>query len=270
MANRFSEEYKIDIWGDPFGSTEEQFMPYLDMLGYDSVDFIVNGSIKGATAAAGSTDVQVITCRLLQASGATGAGVTAISSATCSMTKGGSAITTASHGKSLVLYFSTMKSSAAGAATFTIIGEGFTMATAGGAATVVQVAEDSDATTISEAFKTAFDLSTLSSSWKATTQAGSPRIYIRPKTATSVGSTVYVSVTGAATNINAGIPELGGHIGLRSEHMKDGCRYITIGVKTTNIGTPFQVTCIRKKIDLPITQTNEQFAVSKVLGSTSV
>jgi hypothetical protein len=270
MANRFSEEYKIDIWSDPYGSTVEQFMPYLDMYGYESIDFIIDGCIKGATGGAGygATDVQVITCRLLQASNSTGGGATAISSATAVITKDTTDITTALKAKSLVLMFSTYKSSAAAAATFVVNTVHYTLATAGAAATIVQCVTAGAASVVSEAFKTAFDLG--NTAWTASTQAGSPRIYIRPKNSTSVGDTVYVSAGGSPAVINPGVPNIGAHIGMRAEHMKDGCRYITLGSKSTLLATPISVTVLRKRIESPITQTNQDIVISKLLGSTSV
>ncbi len=265
MAKRFGEQYKIDIWGDPYGSTVEQFTPYFDMLGFDGIDFIVNAGVLAATQA--STGVGVITCRLLQATGATGGGATAISSATAVMTKGGTVVSTGSHGKSLLLRFTTLTA----AATVTVLGQEFIASTNGSAAYYFAGLASNAATVASEGFKTAFNATnnTLSSAWVATTHASGPYVFIRPKTVTSVPSSYYVSAAGS-TLINVGIPELGGHIGIDSQYLKDGCRYVSLGAKSSVVATPITVTVIRKKADGPAANTNEQIAVSKYITTTSV
>jgi len=265
MAKRFGEQYRIDIWGDPYGSTAEQFTPYFDMLGYDSIDFIINSGIRASTAE--STYQGTVVCRLMQASNATGGGATAISSATACMSKGGTAVTTASHGKSLVVSFTTLSSGA----TVTVLGQQFIANSSASAAYYFSGAASVQATVASEGFKTAFNSpnNTLSSAWVATTHASGPYVFIRPKTVTSIDSTFYVSAAGS-TLINVGIPELGGHIGFDAQYLKDGCRYVSCGVKGGTVANPIAITVIRKKSSLPADNTNEQIAVSKYVTTTSV
>ena len=77
----FLEQYKVNVARCTTGNTDVQYSPYYDMQGVKHADFFLQGVVMHEASLTG-TGVQLITAALYQASGSTGAGSSAISSAT--------------------------------------------------------------------------------------------------------------------------------------------------------------------------------------------
>ena len=282
MPKWFSEGHKIDIWADPIGGcTAVRYLPYYDMRGYESIDFFVSGAIEGGTVAA--TAAQNVSAQIYRATDSTGGGATAISSATGTIGKIGTAITTVAKGKGLFIEFTTKLNHAAFGATMAVLGQEFVSATANSAAYFFCGLASAVSSGAAGGFITAFNNTncTLSSAWKAEKGQLSTTltyVYIRPKGETFVGATEYVSAGGSTLAGGIGIPSVGMHLAVKTEQLKDS-RYVTIGyaqagadavTSTVVVRQPISVFVVRTKGDnKPSTMTGLGVGYSKNLPATA-
>lgn len=276
MGKNFTDRNKIDLWADPIGigiqDTSMRYTQYYDMRGYESIDFLVSGIFEGSTH--GQTAIQYTDFQIYKATDSSGGGNTAVSSATGRMTKVGTAITTAAKAKSLYISFSTKINDAAMGATFSVLGQDFFSATGNSAAGAFAGLSSVAATVAALSFITAFNTHTSATAWKAElgpTCTAFAEVMIRPKSETAVGSTVYVSA-GGSTVLPVGVPRMGGHLGIKTEHLRDGYRYVALGMKSgasgmttgTWVRRPVSVFAIRKRADdAPIASTGSDIQFSK-------
>jgi hypothetical protein len=227
------------------------------MLGYSRLDAFVEGILwMTATGAGGGTVAQTITAQLYQATNSTGGGATAMSSATCAMGKDGTAAISTAGGlpKFGILSFSTISGSAA--LTVSVGTAAYVSASVGAAAAAHRwVAGASAAATVaSEAFAAMFNstvyntAAVIVSNFYADTAwatAGVANIAIRRRPE-KADSTVALTLTCPSTLVGCG-GMFSGHIGIEEKHLKDGCRYVSVGYKSTDIAGPIAVTVIREK-----------------------
>jgi hypothetical protein len=261
----FQEKYKVDIAVfDATGSTTEKVSQYFDMLGYRRIDFIAQGRML--PLAADTTRVNIFTMRLLSATNNTGGGSTAISSATAIMGKQstGVSITSTDKVRELILTFTT-RVVLGGAATVSILGQKFKGATGATAAYAFAGGASAQATVASEGFVAAFNLAnnTLSPVWEAATMANSSSVRIYAK---DPNNTVAITATGT-TIICLGVGRSIGHLGLESQHLKDGQRYVAICLTSSGVAGPISILAIREAESLPVTQN--AFAISKTMGGST-
>jgi len=277
-----TDKVKINIFADPIGGcTAVRYTQYYDMLGYESIDFVVSANICGASDM--TTAMQNISCQLYKATNSTGGGSTAISSATGVVAKTGTAITTVLRGKSLDLAFTTAITLDIVGATITVLGQEFVSATGNTAAYYFQTDGSAAATVAAAGFITAFNNTncTLSSAWKAElgqTSSGKARVYIRPRSETAVPSSYHVSA-GGSTLCGIGVPAVGVHLAAKIEHLKD-YRYVALGfsqlgaslVSSTIIHRqPLSVTVLRTLAgNTPPLSTGSEIAYSKRILATQL
>jgi len=277
-----TDRHKINIFADPIGGcTAVRYTQYYDMLGMESIDFVVSANIAGASN--GTTAMQNVSVQLYRATGSTGGGSTAISSATGVVAKTATAITTVARGKCLDLCFDTVLTHANYGATVTVLGQEFISATGNSAAYYFDGTASAAATVGAVGFITAFNNTncTLSSAWKAEigqTSTGLARVFIRPKSETSVPSSYHVSA-GGSTIVSVGIPAVGVHLSAKTEHLGD-YRYVALGfsqlgaslVPSTIIHhQPISITVIRALAGgTPALTTGTEIAYSKRLQATQL
>lgn len=277
-----TDKHKIDIFADPIGGcTAVRYTPYYDMRGYESIDFVVSGNIAGASN--GTTAKQGISAQLYRATGSTGGGSTAISSATGSVSKSATAVTTAVKGKCLDLSFSTRFTHANFGATVTVLGQEFLTATAASAAYYFCGLSCAAATVGAVSFVSQFNATncTLSSAWKAEmgqSSTGLARVFIRPRSETSVPSSYHVSA-GGSTIIGVGVPAVGVHLAAKTELIGD-YRYVACGFAQTGASLvpstivhnqPVAITVIRTLAgNAPPLTTGSDIAFSKRLQATQL
>lgn len=268
---------KIDVWSDPVGigrqSTAVRYTPWYDMQNYQSIDFVVQSMFEGTTY--GTTSAQYSDFQIYKATDSSGGGSTAISSATGRMTKAGTAITTAAKAKALMLTFDQSLSDGNLGATVSLLGQDFLTADVGGSAAgafcgLASVA----ATVVAKSFCSVFNTHTSCTAWKAElgeTSTGRAVVYIRPKSETAVAASVYVSA-GGSTLIPVGVPQMGGHLGITTDLLRDGYRYVALGIAQSASGLttgqpckPVSVTVLRERAaDGPVASTGSdvQFSMS--------
>lgn len=260
----FQEGKKIDFAVfDTTGSTAEQVSPYFDMLGYDRIDFLVQGRL--VPTAALSTLVQQYSMRLLQASGATGAGSTNISSATAVMGRSvKNCVSLADKANEIYIQFTTLASGA----TFSIAGYQYSFdSTAVATSRIMDSTGATGAASVAaEAFVTNFNSTAnnpLATVWKAATIA-SALVKVGPYNVNA--QSTYITATGS-TLVNMGMGNCIGHLSVDSQFLTDGKRYVAIGVKTTNAAAPIVAVAMRQAVNAPV--TNYAVSVSKSMaGST--
>lgn len=260
----FQESKKIDFAVfDTTGSTAEQVSPYFDMLGYDRIDFLVQGKL--VPTAALSTLVQQYSMRLLQASGATGAGSTAISSATAVMGRSvKNCVSLADKANEIYIQFTTLASGA----TFSIAGYQYSFDSM--AIPTSRVMDSTGATgqasVAAEAFITNFNSTAnnpLATVWKASSVA-SALVKVGPYNVDA--QSTYLTATGS-TLVNMGMGNCIGHLAIDSQFLSDGKRYVAIGIKTTDAAAPIVAVAMRQPINGPV--NNLAVSVSKSMaGST--
>lgn len=252
----FQEKYKVDIaLFDSTGSTTEQVSDYFDMRDYRRADFVLQSKVVPAFASA--TGVQLFTLRLLQSSNSTGGGSTAISSATAVCGKNGTAsITTASKMREAWIRFSTINSDSA--VHIVINSASYISATSGSAAHYFACGASDNATVASEGFVAMFNSTVLNTAtsitekWAAATDAGGAYVRIYPKTKDATDF-ISIATTGSSKISVGGIFQI--HIGMERQFMKDGCRYLAIGAKSSANALPFNITVVREREGAPAPQT---------------
>jgi hypothetical protein len=262
----FQEKHKIDLAiFDSTGATAETISQYFDMLGHERIDFLVQTRFQLPTTLT-STLVEQGVIRLLQASGATGAGATAISSATAVVGRSvKNCVSLADKANEIYIQFTTLASGA----TFSVAGYQYSYdSTADATARVMNSTGATAAASVaSELFVTNFNSTAnnpLATVWAAATVA-SALVKISPFNVDAQAT--YLTATGS-TLVNVGMGKCVGHLGLDAKFMKDGCRYVAIGFKSSNANTPVAAMAIRTAISNPV----NQWAVSaskSMAGSTS-
>jgi hypothetical protein len=269
MPKWFSEGHKVDIWADPIGGcTAVRYLPYYDMRGYESIDFFVSGAIEGGTVAA--TAKQNVSAQIYRATNSTGGGATAISSATGTIGKTGTAITTVAKGKGLMIEFTTGLTHAAFGATMTILGQQFVSATGNTAAYYFAGLGSAVSSLVAGGFITAFNNTncTLSSAWKAEKGQHSTSktfVYIRPKGETFVGATEYVSAGGSTIFGGIGVPSVGMHLSVKTEQLKDS-RYVTLGYAQQGASLVTSTVVVRQPISIFVVRTKGEDRPSVMTG----
>lgn len=267
----FQEKYKINCaLFDATGSTTERVSDYFDMRGYRRADAILEGFLSPATGGP-STLAQAFTLRVLQATDSTGGGATGISSATAGpscMGKDAATGISATVGlREGWIRFSTMHGSVAD---FTVNVGTAAFTSGSAAAAMVFAAQASDNATIaSEGFVTLFNSTVnntstaLTANWRASTWSGGALVRISPIDHEATGS-LRLGTTGAS-NISVG-GLFTGHVGIDAQYMKDGCRYIAVGAKSTSGAFPFTVTLVREKVNAPAVQ---EWNISKSINQST-
>lgn len=272
----FQEKYKIDVGRFSSGSTAEIFTPYYDMRGYKSADFLFEGIVHSLSSGGlGATDFGQWTLRAMQATSSTGGGASAISSATAVVGKESATGFSATRGcREGWISFSTISGSAA--LNFTVGTAAFvtaSVATPAAAMTLVAGAS-AQATVAREAFITLFNSTQYNTStvlvnnWYACTDAtvtGDPWVRIIPRNQDSTNQ-LALGTTGSSQIAVGGV--FTAHIGVSNHHLKEGARYVSLGVKSTEFANPFTVTVIREPENKP---AKNIFGVDKTLqGSTGL
>lgn len=269
----FQEKYKVDIARFSSGSTGEVFTPYYDMKGYRRVDFLFGGLVNSPSSGAlGATDYGEFTLRAMQASNSTGGGASAISSATAVVGKESATGFSATRGcREGMIYFSTISGSAAlevyvGTAMY------FSDSVAAAAAPMTWVCGASaEATVAVAAFVAMFNGATntataVSANWKATANAtvtADRWVRIVPKDRDSTHQ-LRLGTTGSSQLGVGGV--FSAHIGIDAQHMADGKRYVSLGIKSTEFANPYSVTIVREP---EIAPAKNVFGVDKTLNSAS-
>lgn len=252
----FQEKYKVNIaLFDATGATTEKVSDYFDMKGYRRADFILEGAVRPTTGGP-STNLQIFTLRLLQASNSTGGGSSAISSATAVVGKrAATGVSATDNLREGWIRFSTFHGSAADY-TLNVGTAAFLSASAAAAMAFAAQASD-NASIASEGFVTLFNSTVnntstaLTENWVASTWAGAAMVRISPKDHEST-FTLRLGTTGASEISVGGV--FTAHIGMETQFMGDGKRYIAIGAKSSADPCPFTITLLREKIDAPAVQ----------------
>lgn len=267
----FQEKFKVNVaLFDSTGSTTERISDYFDMRGVKRADAILEGFMSPTTGGP-STLAHAFTLRLLQATDSTGGGATGISSATAgpsNMGKDSATGISATVGlREGLIRFSTMHGSAAD---FTVnVGTAAFTSGSAAAAMVFSAQASDNATLASEGFVTLFNSTVnntstaITANWRASTMAGVAMVKISPIDHESTGS-LRLGTTGAS-NISIGGVFMG-HVGIDSQFMKDGCRYLAVGAKSTSAAFPFTVTLVREKVDTPVVQ---EWTISKSISQST-
>lgn len=251
----FQECHKVQIGLFSTGATVEQVTPYYSMKGMKRVDFVVSGLVQlSASGGAGATEHQQFTCRVLQASDATGGGASAVSSATAVVGKDATAgITTAAKMREGRISFSTLTSAVP--VTVTIGTAVYTGATAAAAMTFPCASAAAAATVAMEAFVTMFNstvnntATAVTEKWQAATMAGAfAKIIAKDPDGTDL---LTLSNTAGCTQIGVG-GVFQAHIGIDSQFLGEGKTHVALGIKSTCDPCPFTVHVIREKEQKPV------------------
>jgi len=249
----FLEKYKVNVARCTTGNTAVQYSPYYDMLGVKHADFFLQGVVMHESSITGSA-VQLITAGLYQASNSTGGGSSAISSATAAgLGKSGTAtVTTSAKLVEGAIGFSTISGSAA--LSIRVGTAAYVSASVGAAAAAMTwVAGASVAATVAaQAFVTMFNSTVYNTStvirenfYAATNVAGSPWIRILRK---NPDSTNELSLIAPSTLVSVG-GVVAARLGISDYNIKDGKRYVAIGVNSSQDESPYSVVCIREMYD---------------------
>jgi hypothetical protein len=279
-----SNKFKVDLWADPIGISRQldviRYTQWYDMSGYESIDFFMSGMFEGSTH--GQTAIQYNDFQIYKATNSSGGGATAITTATGKMSKVGTEITTAAKAKSLFINFTTKLVHTNLGATITVLGKEFFSADPGASVAKAFSGLASAAATVSaESFISVFNTNASLSSWKAemgVTSTGRAVVMIKPRTETAVGATVYVSA-GGSTLVSVGVPGMGGHLGIKTELLRDGYRYVALGMAASASGMttgvsgsrPVSVFALRARSnDGPIASTGTDIQFSRSLKATQL
>lgn len=250
MANIFAEKYKYVTFSSS-GSTTAQYTPYIDMLGVKRAEFIVSMEEQTlGTGAVGGTAVQIMTCQVYQASNATGGGATAMATAKSTGGKAATAaISTAAKMQAGWLRWSTMDK--ATAVSITINSAVYVGASASTAANAYPHAGASDnASVASEAFAAMFNSSTNNTATAVTanfycstgqSSDGVPTVWILPKNPLS---TVHLTMDSSAGSVITVGGRFVQHIEVPQNKMKDGCRYLSLAVNSSQNACAYTVVTI--------------------------
>lgn len=240
------EKYRITA-SFSSGSSTIQYSPYLDMRGVRRIDYFLTGQVKKlAVGAAGGTELQGFNMALYQASNSTGGGASAISSATAVFGKSGTAAVSSSM-KMRTAYIgfganggsSTRLAMTVNGITITANSLVTSMGYAGRASAQATVAVEGFATFFNN---TAYNTSTaLTDHFLASTHDGT-WVKIYPK---DPDGTVCLAITCPSSLISVG-GEFTGRLGIEQKHMKDGKRYISCGVYSTEDALPYTLTVVRE------------------------
>lgn len=276
------DKIKTDVWMEPVGigrhTTTRRYTPWYDMKDYRSIDFVVTAMFEGTTY--GTTSAQYIDFQIYKATDSSGGGSTAISSATGRMTKAGTAITTAAKAKSLMITFDQTLADGNLGATVSLLGQDFLTADVGGSiAGAFYGLASVESSLVAANFVSVFNTHTSCTAWKAElgeTSTARSVVYIRPRSETAVGATVYAAA-GGSTLIPVGVPSMGGHLGIKAELLRDGYRYVALGIAQQasglTTGQPFKpvaVTVLRDRAaDGPIESTGGVVQFSKAYRATN-
>jgi hypothetical protein len=269
MPKWFSEKHKVDIWADPVGGcTAVRYLPYYDMLGYESIDFFVSGAIEGGTV--GATVKQGYSAQIYRATDSTGGGATAISSATGALAKSATVIGTVAKAKSLMIEFNQGLADGNLGATLTVLGQEFISATGASAAYYFAGLASAESSLVAADFVRCFNATdcTLSSAWKAESgqhSTGKSYVFIRPKGETHVGATEYVSAAGSTVFGGIGVPSVGIHLAVKTEQLKDS-RYVSIGVACTGSSNVVGTAAVRQPVSVFVVRTKETDKPSTMTG----
>jgi len=269
----FLEKYKVNYARFSSGSTAVQYTPYYDMRGVKRADFFVQGVIKFDASAEG-TATQVMSVAVYQASDSTGGGATAISSAGFS-TFGKSGTATITTNAKLVeglIGFSTISGSAAlsiGVNTAAYVSDSVG---ASPAAHVWVAGASAAATVAAQAFVTMFNSTVYNTStavrenfYAATMAAGVPWCRILRK---NPDSTYELSLTAPSSLVSVG-GVIAARIGIEEKNIKDGKRYISLGVNSSNDEIPYSVMLVREVYDRTENYTKNQGKDMNLAGSTA-
>lgn len=259
------ERYKIDLaLFDSTGATAEQISQYYDMKNYKRIDFFVAGKLPISTAL--STIVQQYNIRLLMASNATGGGATGISSATAMMGRSvKNAVSIADKANEILIQFTTLASGA----TLSVLGYEYKWDSTADATNRVMdsTGATANASVAAEAFVTNFNSTAnnpLATVWTAATVSGA-LVKIVPFAVDAQAT--YITATGT-TLANVGMGKSVAHLACESAFLRDGMRYVAIGVKSSNLSAPVMAMAYRELQDSPVTQWGVS-AAKYMAGSTS-
>jgi len=276
-----TDRHKINIFADPIGGcTAVRYTQYYDMLGMESIDFIVSANIAGGTDA--GTAMQNVFSQIYRATSSTGGGSTALSSATGVVAKTATSVGTVARGKSLLLTFTTDLTHANLNASVTVMGKTFLSKDGGGSAALCfQGLSCAAATVAAVSFVSVFNTNASLTEWKAEvgqSSTGIAHVFIRPRSETAVSASVHVTGVGSSI-ITVGVPAVGVHLAAKTEHLGD-YRYVALGfsqlgaslVASTIIHRqPISVTVIRALAGgTPALTTGTEIAYSKRLQATQL
>lgn len=256
------ERYKVNVARVSTGSTTVEYTPYYDMRGVKRADFLVQGLVKFDSSAEG-TATQVMNLGIYQASNSTGGGATLLSSATVAgLGKSGTA-TVATSAKLVegLLNFSTISGS--NALSITIGTAAYVSASVGAAAAAMTwVAGASAAATVAvQSFVTLFNSTVYNTSTAitanfsaATLAAGVPWCRILRK---NPDSTNELSLISPSSLIGVG-GVVAARLGIEEKNLKEGKRYISLGVKSSNDEIPYSVVLVREMYDRQKNRDNQK------------
>jgi hypothetical protein len=240
----FRDMCKVDLLAfDTTGSTAIAYTPYLDMRGVRKADFFIMG--RGALpTTANSTAIQTLTAAIYQSTGSTGPSATQIANTSAVLGKMAAGVVVAATcmADELYIQFTTLAS----AATFSINGVQWSFdSTADATARVLNsTGATANASVASEAFKTNFNSTannTFATAWQcATLTSALVKIYkVDPEANT------YITATGS-TLVNIGIGKAAAQIGIDQTCLKDGYRYVSVGVIASDTAAPYSVMAVRE------------------------
>lgn len=250
----FQEQRNVQIGLFSTGATTEQFTPYYPMAGYRRADFLVSGLVQlSASGAAGASAVQQFTCRVLQASNATGGGASALSSATALVGKdSATGIGTAMKLREGRISFSTLTSAVP--IEVAIAGVTYTGATVAAANQFACASAAAAATVASEGFMTMFNstanntATAVTAKWQAATMAGA---FVRIIPKDQDGTDLLTLGTTGGTQLGIG-GVFQAHIGVDAQFLGDGKTHVALGIKSTINANPFTVHVIREPEQGPV------------------
>ena len=248
--NNFSDNYKQDlIFFDSSGSTTLRYAwPLYDMSGYAQADFIINAFKLSAGTATGKHSI--VQAQVYTATAATSTTLTALSSATASFGNTASSKLALVGAQRLYIDFETPSS----ASTFSICGQQYTVQDANNASAFEVLASSSVGGTVASSnFATVF-LSTKNTQYLKYTAStdyvvgatglATGIVIISPK---DPGSTTLSATAIHGATANKGIllyGDFAAHIGVPADKL-GGARYVTIGVKSSDIKVPVSVNLLR-------------------------
>lgn len=275
----FSEECKIDnVKSHATGSTLIHYgFPNFDMSDYDRANFIINAPLIQMTTATAAGNPVLLQCAVYSATAATSTALTALTSATASF--GSTASAMISGANMLMFTFNT----ASTGTTFSMCGKQLTIqsthCTLTASATNYDVLGGTGLTNATYASALAAIINgtyaSFSKSFVAST-AGPPvggtwnstnTVFVWPK---DPGSTVLSATGYYGASADKGVLVAGAcmaNIGVPADKLPSGGRYITVGVFSTEVATPYTITLVRSR--RRYAPGNEGLAVNTELGSTS-
>jgi hypothetical protein len=272
MGKELQERYKIDLLQfDSTGSTTPNISRYYDMYGYRRADFLISGRTLMTIASTGAQ--AMYTAQVYLATDCSGGGQTALSSATAIVGKSATVnITATAKCNELWLVWDTAEYKTT-ALSMTIGTAVFVSSSAASVAMAYACAGASLAATVaSEGFITMFNSTVLNTStvltenWVAlhphssVTKAADARVRIVRKNADSTHTLLFTQ-DATCTHVNFGMG-FTAHIGVDTQHLPDGKRYIAIAVNSSDTEQPYSVTLLREAYGSVKEQTGINKSVS--------